>query len=183
MLSHQAVEDAKKQMLSILGAAGIILTPAEHAQIEIADFGLGDLQRTGLQLFTYVNTPRYCAKELVLFPGQTCAEHAHPPIDAGNSGKQETFRCRSGLVYLYVEGEPTPYPKCRPPQGDEDFYTAFHEIVLHPGEQYTILPNTKHWFQAGLQGAIISEFSSLSLDEYDMFTDPRIVRIAQAYAE
>jgi D-lyxose ketol-isomerase len=36
-----------------------------------------------------------------------------------------------------------------PPQGDEAYYTVFHEIVLHPGDQYTIPPNVKHWFQAG----------------------------------
>lgn len=183
MLSDHNIEEAKTQMLGYLETLGVVLTTDEHALIEVADFGLGDLQRTGLQLFTYVNTPRYCAKELVLFPGQTCAEHAHPPIDASNSGKQETFRCRSGLVYLYVEGEPTPNPKCHPPQGDEVYYSVWHEIILHPGEQHTILPNIKHWFQAGLQGAIISEFSSLSLDEHDVFTDPRIVRIAQTSAE
>jgi D-lyxose ketol-isomerase len=27
--------------------------------------------------------------------------------------------------------------------------------MLQPGEQYTILPNTLHWFQAGDNGAII----------------------------
>jgi D-lyxose ketol-isomerase len=34
-----------------------------------------------------------------------------------------------------------------------------------------------HWFQAGAEGAVVSEFSSTSRDEYDVFTDPRIVRI------
>jgi D-lyxose ketol-isomerase len=48
---------------------------------------------------------------------------------------------------------------------------------LQPGEQYTIPPNTLHWFQAGDEGAIVSEFSSPSRDEFDIFTDPRIVRI------
>lgn len=180
MLSRQIVEEARKRTMEYLRNAGIVLTPAEYAQIEVTDFGLGDLERTGLQLFTYVNTPRYCAKDLVLFPGQTCAEHAHPPINAGNPGKQETFRCRAGVVYLFVEGEATPDPHVRPPQGDEAYYTARHEIVLHPGDQYTIPPNTKHWFQAGAQGALISEFSSLSLDEFDVFTDPRVVRVAKA---
>jgi D-lyxose ketol-isomerase len=177
MLTPRAVEEARKRTMDYFESAGIVLTPDEYAQIEVTDFGLGHLNRTGLQLFTYVNMPRYCAKEIVLFPGQTCAEHVHPPIDAGNSGKQETFRCRTGIVYLYVEGTETPNLKCRVPLGDEAFYTAKHEIVLHPGEQYTIMPNTKHWFQAGAQGAIISEFSSLSLDEYDVFTDPRVARI------
>ena len=41
------------------------------------------------------------------------------------------------------------------------------------------MPNTKHWFQAGDSGAIISEFSTTSTDETDVFTDERIVRETQ----
>ncbi|MFN2222378.1 MAG: D-lyxose/D-mannose family sugar isomerase, partial [Candidatus Promineifilaceae bacterium] len=80
---------------------------------------------------------------------------------------------------LYVELEPTPNPKATVPEGSEDYYTVFHEIELNPGEQYTIPPNTLHWFQAGPDGAIVSEFSSTSRDESDYFTDPRIKRIPE----
>ena len=132
-----------------------MLTPAEEAEIEVADFGLGQLEEIGLQLVVYVNTARVCAKELVLFPGQTCPEHRHPPID-GAPGKEETFRCRTGTVHLHIEG--------------------LDEIVLQPGEQWTIPPDTLHWFRAGSDGAIVSEFSTQSRDEYDVFTDPRIIR-------
>ena len=55
--------------------------------------------------------------------------------------------------------------------------TVFHEVVLHAGDQYTLYPGTKHWFQAGAEGAVISEFSTRSTDETDVFTDPAIVRI------
>ena len=54
--------------------------------------------------------------------------------------------------------------------------TVFHEVVLKPGEQYTIWPETLHWFQAGPEGAVISEFSTRSTDETDVFTDKGIVR-------
>ena len=50
------------------------------------------------------------------------------------------------------------------------------EIVLGPGDQWTIPPDTLHWFQAGDDGAVVSEFSTRSRDETDVFTDPRIVR-------
>ena len=50
------------------------------------------------------------------------------------------------------------------------------EIVLAPGDQYTIPPDTLHWFQAGPEGAIVSEFSTQSRDELDVFSDPQIVR-------
>lgn len=88
----------------------------------------------------------------------------------------ETFRCRWGKVLLYVEGEPTPKRQARPPVGSEQYYTVFKEIELTPGRQYTIDPDTLHWFQAGRTGAIVSEFSSTSRDESDVFTDPRIRR-------
>jgi D-lyxose ketol-isomerase len=178
MISKQEFESAQQEALEMLHRAGIVLTPEEAKRIEVADFGLGELRRVGLQLFTYVNTERVCAKELVLFPGQTCPEHRHPPV-SGEPGKEETFRCRWGTVYLYVDGEPTPDPICRPPLGYEAYYTVWREIVLQPGDQYTIYPDTLHWFQAGPQGAIVSEFSTTSRDETDVFTDPRIVRIPE----
>ena len=117
---------------------------------------------------------------MVLFPGQTCPEHRHAPVEQLNyPGKEETFRCRYGLVYLYVDGDPAENPQAQPPDGSELYYTVRHEIVLHPGEQYTMHPNTRHWFQAGPDGAVVSEFSTKSLDEYDIFTDPRIRRIPE----
>ncbi|RKN80558.1 D-lyxose/D-mannose family sugar isomerase [Paenibacillus ginsengarvi] len=160
----------------MLEKAGIVLTAAEKAEIEVADFGLGHLDSQGLELVTYINTDRYCAKELVLFPRQTCPEHLHPPVD-GEPGKLETFRCRWGEVLLYVEGEPAANIQAVLPAGSEACYSVFHEIVLRPGEQYTIPPGTKHWFQGGAEGAIVSEFSSTSRDEFDVFTDPAIVRM------
>src|SRR5437588_9631076 len=139
MITRTAAREAQARAAAMLGEAGIALGAEERDQIEIAEFGLGELERTGLELVVYVNTDRYCAKELVLFPRQTCPQHRHPPVD-GSPGKQETFRCRQGTVYLYVSGEPTPSPQARAPEKSSDWYTVWHEIVLHPGEQYTIPP-------------------------------------------
>ncbi len=175
MLTAQQVAAARQRALGYFQRAGIFLTPEESASIEVADFGLGELERTGLELVVYVNTERVCAKELVLFPRQTCPEHRHPPIGS-EPGKEETFRCRWGTVYLSVAGEPTPRPHARPPAGREQTYTVWQEQVLQPGQQYTIPPNTLHWFQAGDQGAVVSEFSTRSRDEYDIFTDQQIRR-------
>ena len=174
MLREQS-EAARGRARDMFRSAGIALTGHESQNIEVADFGLNDLERTGLQLVTYVNTKRCCAKELVLFPHQTCPEHRHPN-DAQALGKEETFRCRVGTVYLSVEGTPAASPQAKPPAGDEAHYTVGHEIILNPGEQYTLMPNTLHWFQAGPEGAIVSEFSTASHDDTDIFTDPRIVR-------
>jgi D-lyxose ketol-isomerase len=42
--------------------------------------------------------------------------------------------------------------------------------------QHTIAPGTLHWFQAGPEGAVVSEFSTASRDELDEFTDPAVAR-------
>jgi D-lyxose ketol-isomerase len=175
MISTEQLQSIRERAQQYLDQAGIVLTAEESAAIEVADFGLSDIERSGLQLVVYINTERCCAKELVLFPRQTCPEHRHPPI-GDDPGKEETFRCRWGTVYLYVEGEPSAQPAGRPPAGREASYTVWHEVVLRPGEQYTIWPNTKHWFQAGDEGAVVSEFSTRSRDEFDIFTDPEIQR-------
>lgn len=165
--------------LALYENAHIVLTEKEKENLEIADFGLGEFEKTGLAVVTYVNTTRVCAKELAMLPRQTCPEHIHPPLSETIDGKEETFRCRWGVVYLYVSGEPAEKSQLKAviPEGDEDAYTVFHEIVLHPGEQYTLHPNTKHWFQGGAEGAVVSEFSTTSTDENDVFTDQRIIRM------
>ena len=145
----------KEQAAKALEDAGIVLTAAERESIDIVDFGLGDFERTGLAILVYVNTERVCAKELVMLPNQLCPEHRHPPV-GDDPGKEETFRCRSGSVLLHVDGH--------------------GEVMLRPGDQFTIPPDTLHWFRAGDEGAVVSEFSTRSRDETDVFTDPLIVR-------
>ena len=176
MLRKSEMKKAQKRAADMLERAGIAITPEERDNIEVVDLGLGELERTGVQIVVYENNDRYCAKELVLFPRQTGPEHRHPDTASG-PGKMETFRCRWGKMWLYIEGAPAANPQARAPRGSEDYYTVFHEIELNPGDQYTLPPDTLHWFQAGDEGAIVSEFSSTSRDETDVFTDPRIHRI------
>ena len=171
------LKKAQSRTIELLTKARIAITPLEKDNIEVTDLGLGDLRHVGLQLVVYENNDRYCAKEIVLFPRQICPEHKHPPIDHRNVGKQETFRCRWGEVYLYVAGDRTAKPKARVPKKYKSYLKVWHEIVLHPGDQYTIPPNGLHWFQAGEKGAVVSEFSSTSTDERDIFTDRRARRV------
>lgn len=154
VITREEQREAQAYAAGELEAVGIALTDAERDAIEVADFGLSRLREQGLMLLVYVNTDRYCAKELVLYPGQACPEHRHPPFDGG-PGKEETFRCRRGLVMLRVDGR---------------------ELVLRPGEQFTIPPDTLHSFRAGPDGAVVSEFSSASRDELDVFSDPAVQR-------
>lgn len=162
-----------REALKYYEKAGIILTDEEKQNVEVADFGKDMVNDLGLQLVVYINTERVCAKEMVLLPQQTCPEHKHVPTN-GVDGKEETFRCRYGEVYLYVAGNKNVDEiKAKMPPSD---VSVFHEIVLKPGEQYTIMPETWHWFQAGPEGAVISEFSTRSTDETDVFTDKTLVR-------
>lgn len=170
------------EALKYFEKAGIAMTDEERSRIEVAEYELGCLDKVGLELLVYVNTDRCCAKELVLLPGQTCPEHRHPEIN-GEMGKEETFRCRYGEVYLYVDGEGDGVTKAKVPEGMEEYFTCKKEIILKPGEQYTIMPNTLHWFQAGPEGAVVSEFSTKSRDEYDIYTDPRIDAAGKRHAE
>ena len=168
-------ERCKAKALEFYAKAGIALTDGEKSSVEVAEFGLGVVDNVGLELITYINTDRVCAKEMVLLPGQCCPEHRHVPT-GGQDGKEETFRCRYGRVYLYTDTNPDakaedisiPLPKTD--------VTVFTETVLEPGQQFTLMPGTLHWFVGGEEGAVISEFSTHSTDETDRFTDPRIVR-------
>ncbi len=175
MITKKEYEEAVERTIEYFEKACVVITEDEKKSIEIADFGLSRLKKEGLEILTYVNTDRCCAKELVLFPGQSCCEHRHPPVE-GKPSKEETFRCRYGKVYLYVEGEPTPNIKAEIPNDKPGAYNVFHEVVLNPGGQYTLEPDTLHWFQAGPEGAVVSEFSTSSVDEADIFSDKDVER-------
>ena len=180
MLTKKQYEDGVAYVIDAFQKAGIVITEAEKNRIEVADFGLGMVEKIGLQILTYVNTERCCAKEMVLRPLQTCPEHIHMNGKENGVefvGKEETFRVRRGVCYLYVSGEGKKEDiKAKMP---ETKVTVYHEIILREGEQYTMQPNTRHWFQAGEEGAIISEFSTKSRDESDVFEDERIKRIPE----
>lgn len=176
-MKPEEAEKARAKAAKWLKKAHIAITPREKQAIEVSDFGLGDIENIGLLVVVYENNDRYCAKEIVMLPRQICPEHRHPPVGEKNPGKQETFRCRWGEVYLYVPGEATPSPKAKIPEKYRPFFTSWNEIVLRPGDQYTLASNTLHWFQAGDKGAVLSEFSSTSIDERDIWTDPKLQRL------
>lgn len=173
MLDEKDVARYRVMAADLLRRASVPISRTELEGLELAEMGLGHFETEGLALVVYVNNDRYCAKELILLPHQTCPEHRHPPV-GNDPGKRETFRVKHGLIYLHVEGERTPW-RATPPK--PEVYTAAREIVLGPGDQYTIEPNTLHWFQAGPEGAVVSEFSSTSRDEHDVFTDPAVARM------
>ncbi len=175
-ITKQQLNTARAAALELLQKARIAVTPEEASRLEYCDYGLGDFSTIGTEILIYVNTDRVCAKEMMLTPWQICPQHIHPQL-GDYPGKEETFRCRYGEVFLYVPGEPTPSPGARIPDERREYFTVWHEIHLLPGQQYTLKERTLHWFQAGPEGAVISEFSTPSFDDADIFTDPEIQRI------
>ena len=78
-----------QRALAYYEKVGIVLTEEEKRNIEVLDFDIGIPNDVGLQLLTYINTEKVCAKEMVLFPYQTCPQHIHVPTN-GMPGKEET---------------------------------------------------------------------------------------------
>jgi D-lyxose ketol-isomerase len=175
MITRAEQESAQKRAVELLNQAGIVARQDELERIEVVDFGLGELDQSGVQILTLVDTAKIAAKVLVLFPYQTEPEHAHPPL-GDYTGKEETIRCEWGELYLYTPGAPTSEPIASPPPHRRHTYTVWHEHVLRPGDQVTLQPNTPHWFQAGPEGGVIWSFSTKAVDVEDVFTDPDVRR-------
>lgn len=62
-----------------------------------------------------------------------------------------------------------------------DPWVAVKLLVLTPGQffpQHRHPPGTRHWFQAGKEGAVFWSISSKATDAVDEFSDPDVVRMA-----
>jgi D-lyxose ketol-isomerase len=177
MIRKSQVRSLQGQAFDLFAKAGIRLSDRERDRIEVADFGLGAPERDGAQIFTFVQTDRYAAKVIALLPGQTLPEHWHPPV-GDDPGKQETVRVSWGMLFLYVDGQPTIH-RGMIPAGKEALYGMRHEIVFGPAEWRTFEPGEKHWFQGGPEGAVCYSFSSVVRDALDGFTDPAIERVTR----
>jgi D-lyxose ketol-isomerase len=175
MITRAEFNRARRRAAEILAKTGLVVRQDEIDAMEVADFGLSELEISGAQIVTLVDTGQIAAKLLVLFPGQTEPEHTHVRI-GGYAGKEETIRCAWGELFLYVPGEAANPPRCQPPAHHRGTYSVWHEVALSPGEQVTLAPNTPHWFQGGPQGVVIWSFSTKAVDGNDVFSDPDIVR-------
>ena len=177
MITRKQQTAAREQAAEMIRQAGITITEAEADSIEVVDFGLSNLETEGVQVLTLVQTERISVKVLAMLPNQTEPEHWHPPV-GDDPGKEETIRIIAGTVYFYVAGEDT-FKEGFIVAGKDDCYTMRKEIVMHPGDQLTLAPGKKHWFQARDGGAVMYSFSTIARDALDQFTDPDIVRITK----
>jgi D-lyxose ketol-isomerase len=174
MITTQELLHARRQAAGMIREAGIHITDKEADGIEVVDFGLSRLEKEGVQVLTLVQTDRISVKVLALFPNQTEPEHWHPPVGS-DPGKEETVRVISGTMYFYLPGENT-FKEGFLVKGKEHCYTMRHELVMRPGDQVTLAPGVKHWFQARNEGVVMYSFSTIARDVMDQFTDKAIVR-------
>ena len=177
MISKSEQREAQQRAARMMRNAGIQIMDDEIEKIEVVDFGLSNIENEGVQVLTLVQTERISVKVLVMLPYQTEPEHWHPPVD-DDPGKEETIRVIAGTVYFYVAGEDN-FEKGFIVEGKDDCYVLRKEIVMKPGDQLTLAPGEKHWFQAREGGAVMYSFSTIARDALDQFTDPDIVRITK----
>ena len=156
MITRQAWESARKRAAEFVRGAGMAVRPEELERIEVADFGLSELEQSGVQILTLVDTEAMAVKVLISFPWQAEPEHKHPRL-GDYAGKEETIRCEWGKLYAYGPGAPTPHPAGHPPTHRLHAYTVWYEYTLNPGDQVQFAPNTPHWFQGGPQTAVYIE--------------------------
>lgn len=167
-------EKARRDAALLLVKAGIPLAEGEAERIEVIDFGLGNVPVEGLQLLTMFETDRMAGRILIMTPNQTEPEHWHPPFGE-NPGKQEIIRAFWGEVRFYLPGEGE-IKQGFLVTGKEHLYTLRREVLLKPGDTLVLEPGSKHWFQAGKEGAVFYSFSTMVKDASDGFTDPDVIR-------
>jgi D-lyxose ketol-isomerase len=160
-----------QQGLELIRKVDFPLTEADWAELKVNDFGLGDLRNEGFVFADLLRTDRVRVTLLILLPHQTLPEHLHPPY-ADEAGKEETLRCLWGETRIYVPGDPN-NPNIRVPQGKETWYTSRHEVVIRPGEQFSVSPGLAHWFQGGPEGAVNLAFQNRVNEDHNVFTDPQ----------
>lgn len=153
---------------ALIERTGLAITDTEWATLAANDFGLGRLRVEGFVFIDLLRTSRVRITLLVLLPSQTLPEHLHPAYGT-EPGKEETLRCLWGETKVVMPGEPTPGLVI--PTGKETFYTVRHAVTIRPGQQCTVPPVTRHWFQAGPEGAVNLAFQNRVDETHNIFTE------------
>jgi D-lyxose ketol-isomerase len=166
---HTIEAEVLAQARALVIRSGFPITAAELDALQVNDFGLGDVLQEGAVFYDLFRSARIRITLLILLPGQTLPQHAHPAYD-NEPGKEETMRVLWGQARVYTEGEGD---EIRVPAGKTAYYTARRQVTLHPGEQCTIAPGIEHWFQAGEEGAVTLTFQNRVDETRNVFLDPR----------
>ena len=169
-------EAARAVYLDFLRARGYPVNETIAGKLWTTDFGLGRFTKTGLGVIVWWGDEKYnySGLDAFLLPGQLIPEHWHEQV-RGIPAKMESWLVRSGEIYAYAEGTPTPNAKARLSAADAVHTTAKCERILRVGDIAGLAqPLEKHWMQAGPEGAIFTEFSTFHTGEAVRFTDTKV---------
>lgn len=159
------------QALDLSAKSHFPLSVAEIQAIRINDFGLNNLPVEGFAFVDLLRTERVRTTLMIFLPDQTLPQHKHPPYE-NEAGKEESVRVLWGQFMVCVEGGDTPGIEDMIPHGKADYYTARKAVVLETCMQYTIPPDTAHWFHAGPEGAVVLACQNRVDEERNLFYDP-----------
>jgi D-lyxose ketol-isomerase len=169
-------EAAKRVYLAFLKQHGYPVNDTIAKKIFVSDFGLGRFTDVGLGAIVWHGDEKYnySGLDAYLLPGQIIPEHWHVKV-RDIPPKMESWLVRSGEIYTYAEGAPTPNIKAKLTDVDAANITVKTERILRVGEIAAVSrPLEKHWMQAGPQGAIFTEFSTFHTGEAVKFTDAKV---------
>jgi D-lyxose ketol-isomerase len=128
----------------------------------VADFNLKKFPEAGMAgIFWVINMEHnYTGVDMFLLPGQSIPEHWHVSTD--NAGaKFESSHVRYGSIILFTEGNEIPGVEERIPSFQKDVVKARKEKILLAGDVGSAeKEGEKHWFMAGPEGAIITEYAT-----------------------
>jgi D-lyxose ketol-isomerase len=153
---------------ALIERTGLVITDNDWAMLRANDFGFGQLRVEGFVYIDLLRSDRLRITLLVLLPNQTLPEHLHPACGS-EAGKEETLRCLWGETLVVMPGMAT--AGLTVPAGKEAVYTARHAVTLRPGEQCTVPPGTRHWFQAGPDGSVNLAFQNRVDESLNIFTE------------
>jgi D-lyxose ketol-isomerase len=170
------LEAAGRVYLDFLKQRGYPVNETIAKKLFVTDFGLGRFTDVGLGVIVWHGDEKYnySGLDAYLLPGQLIPEHWHVKV-RDIPEKMEVWLVRSGEIYTYAEGAPTPNMRAKLTDTDAAHITVKSERILRVGEIAGISrPLEKHWMQAGPQGAIFTEFSTFHTGEAVKFTDVKV---------
>jgi D-lyxose ketol-isomerase len=171
------VAKARDAYFAMLKGIHYPVTPAVEKNIWIDDFGLGDFPRVGMGGMMWINRQEYgyMGLDIFLLPGQMIPEHSHVATDKAKP-KMESWQVRSGMVWTFGEGEPTPELLDRIPESQRATAQSKHGVALGLHETGDLnRVNAWHFMIAGPEGALVTE--------YGLFQDGAALRFSNPQAK
>ena len=149
--SRGKIVEIRNKVRDLVARANLLIP--KSSRIEVSHhYGLEKFYKFGLSMIVIINKS-YCKKYLFLFKKQIHPEQFHKK-------KKETFLILFGKIELNIT-----------------FNKKKKQMIMKPGEVFTIEPGMIHGFKAlSLTGAVIEEISTESIRTDSYYIDDRITK-------